>query len=696
MTASRSVGSSCVLALLVCAAPLRAETEAEIELGYEFVGGDFGSEKFNEYRDAGPGLVGRGRVFYVPETLTGMYFEGAFHNPGNRDQAYEVRVGRWEKFALDLHMSQLPHVFSRRAASPYGDGSAGSDSVLALPGGFVRTPAGLAGSLTAFGIAERLAVRQRNWSADLSFQATDNLVFHSAYELLDKQGSRPNSLLFGFFTNFVEVAEPVDEKTHNTEAGLSWRGDTWTFDLSYEGSSFRNEFDSSIIDNPIQAVDIVGTSSRGQLAGDPDNTSHQLSAAWTSSLPQLGFPARVSASLSYALRSQDEGFLATTVNTALAAPAILQEDLDGDVRSLVGNVQLIARPRPGLTVKARYRLHDHDNRTDAVFLSGRVQQDANVSLGTLVAPSRDFRRQSASLDLGMRLSGRTRVSGGYEWQNWNRDRFREVTHVNEHIARLRLDTRVGDQTRVRLGYEHGRRNGNDYEVVDPTNLLSVRTYDQADRRRHKLDLFVTRPLGDRAELTFRGGFEDSDFNDSDHGLTDSYSWHAGTDLSMQVSEEVQLAAYYVFERGYQTVRAREWNPGIGNTPAGDWKSRLDDRAHTIGVEATFELTSKLTASMGWDFHFGKVEQGAAGDLIGAGAFDFPSVKNNWQIAHATLEYALSEQLMIKTGYRLERYNGDDFRIDGLGLNTTGSDVYLGDLTEDYRASIIAASFVYTF
>ena len=100
--------------------------------------------------------------------------------------------------------------------------------------------------------------------------------------------------------------------------------------------------------------------------------------------------------------------------------------------------------------------------------------------------------------------------------------------------------------------------------------------------------------------------------------------------------------------------------------------------------------------MGWDFHFGKVEQGASGNIAGSGAFDFPSVKNNWQVAHATFEYTLSERFQVKAGYRLERYNGDDFRVDGLGLNTTGSDVYLGDLTDDYRANIVAVSFVYAF
>ena len=86
-------------------------------------------------------------------------------------------------------------------------------------------------------------------------------------------------------------------------------------------------------------------------------------------------PARVAGTLAYGLLHQDESFLPHSANPAGANPALPQNDLDGDVRTLLANLVVTARPRPELNVVGRYRYYDRANETDSVVFTSRVRND---------------------------------------------------------------------------------------------------------------------------------------------------------------------------------------------------------------------------------------------------------------------------------------------------------------------------------
>jgi MtrB/PioB family decaheme-associated outer membrane protein len=670
-------------ACLTAAPQVGAEgMRGKFETGYQFASGDFGSEKYNQYRDEGAGPIANGSFFVEPGP-EGLELEGSFANPFNRDQEYRLDLRRFGVFDATFGMSQLPVPLSQTSRSAWGTGGAtGSTVMLALPAGFVRTPAGLVNSLATQSSGEDIGFRQRNWDGAIGFAIGERSRLEATYEQIDKQGSH---FLQGSwrFTNFVQFARPLDEKTHNVNAGFHTSGEDWTASLEYDGSYFDNRFNALELANPIQSVASASSGDIARLALAPDNSSHQLRATFGSAVP-APFPTQVSGSLAYAMAYQDEDFLPYTANSFYANPALPQGDLDGEVRSLVGSFRVVARPTKELRVLARYRVHDRDNQTDAITLSFSGRGDTDLQADSRTVHGYDYRRQTGGVDARYRLTRATSLTGGYEWQNWNRDSQREVTHLNEHIGRAGVQTRVSSQVTARLSYEYRTRSGNSY---DEPGLIGFRSYDLADRVRNDVRLSTTWLPCDELSLTFSGGYLDDDFDDSDYGVDSSEVWNVGTDAGWAPHERVSTSAYYHFERRREKLLANN---------AADWTSRFDDNGHNAGVRVDVVLLpGKLDGELGWSFQTARARTRASGD--NGSAVDWPTIDDTFQVFTAFLDYAVDEDLTLRTGYRFERFDADDFHVDGLGLNGTGgNDVYLGDLTENYDGHHFITSVVFSF
>ena len=141
----------------------------------------------------------------------------------------------------------------------------------------------------------------------------------------------------------------------------------------------------------------------------------------------------------------------------------------------------------------------------------------------------------------------------------------------------------------------------------------------------------------------------------------------------------------------------------------DWQSRNESRFHSLGANVVVvAIVDRLELELGYQLHRGVEEMGSGAIRgfvgtggVGVGAdqgvgFDYPDVEEMLHVATATATLRVDEALKLVARYRFEAFEIRDYRTDDLGPYLGGSDVYLGNVVEDYDAHVLVLSAVLDF
>jgi MtrB/PioB family decaheme-associated outer membrane protein len=739
-TTKRWIGFSfctCAALLLLGAGSAGADTEVpgvplvvsgEIEVGGRTTFGDDSETQFEKYRDLGEGVFG-GFKFLVEDDQTRYYLRGRGENPGYDDQRYQVEFGRYGQFKIDLFYKELPQVFSNDAMSLYtrqgGNEFLLPANVQTRISGAADPEAQLEIELESAGSVD-LRFRQFEGGGGVEVTPLEGLTLFSRYRLQDRQGNRAFAMDWGSpGGNFVNFAAPVDDQLHEVSAGGDYAVGRANFGISYTGSFYENQYRGVTADNPLVDTDADGAASRGRSSLDPDNSAHMINLSMSTLLP-TPFPARVTGSFAYGIRLQDEDFLPHTVNTALVSPDLPESNLDGKVHTLLANVVGTMRPTDDLTVTARYRYYDFDNDTDRIRFDEKVENDEAIDATAHTTVPNDYTTHTAELDGAYGFTDDVTGHLGYEFEHWRRSKDRQVRDLYEHGPNAKVDWKIDDRTKLQASYGFRVREGDDYETYATINRIldtpqddnpaaetrGLKRYDQADRYGHRANalLFVT--PSDTVELTFSGGLQSWNYNDSRFGVQDELSWFAGWEAYWQACERLAIGAYYSYEKTRRVMKSR-WRPRDFAVPptviddqVNDWRTKMRTRTHTAGIN--FDV---IAVPDFLDFRFGyeinhaweKTDTSSPEGSVGIGFFsggdtpyDYPTVKDILQAVTAQAIAQVSENVEIRTGYRYENFLIRDYRTDSLGPYRGGEDIFLADTLDDYQAHILTATAVVTF
>ncbi|MBI4390970.1 MAG: MtrB/PioB family decaheme-associated outer membrane protein [candidate division NC10 bacterium] len=732
--------------------PARAESDlgpvvltGEVEVGGRGVSGDWGSSEYEEYREQRPGIFGNARLLL--EGKEGKYyFEGSATDIAERDQHYEVASGRYGRYRLELEFDEFVHVFSNTARTLYTNEGGG---VLSFPDATQSTIEGLGtNALKSAALQSALSgatgvplrFRLQTGRVGLFYRPLAELEVNAGYWVQEKEGTRPFGMGFGSpGGTFVNVAAPIDERTHEVTGGIQVARDTWSLRLDYTGSFYENDLDTMTVDNPLQAApDAVAGPSRGRTDLAPDNSAHTVSLSAAVTLP-VGFPARFAGTFSYGMRFQDDAFIPHTINSAISDPSLTlpASSLDAEVRTLLANLVLTGRPSRELNLTARYRFYDYNSDIPILAFPGHVINDQGAAVvETRLNTPMDHHIHNASLDASYRLARPTTLKLGYEWERWDRSEHREVTRTDEHTAKAAVDYKPATWALLRVGYRFGIRRGTDYstfahlahtiadeadfsDAVLTSQSTLLRKFDEGDRNRHQADLMAQLSPREDLTLTFTGGYGLTDYNNPPLGLVEDERWSVGTDIGYRPLSWLALSTWYTFEN-IQFKQDSRWRAVVSGAavddPVNNWSSTSQDLVHTAGVGAEMVLIpDRLDASLSYVLEIAKAKtlaQGIAGTTSatndGGNAVDWPDIKDTLQTFIAALRYHLQKNLTVKAEYRFEHFNLSNFKTDGLepfmaNSNVNGSgtvspslDVFLGDRVDDYVAHIIALSLIYRF
>jgi MtrB/PioB family decaheme-associated outer membrane protein len=344
--------------------------------------------------------------------------------------------------------------------------------------------------------------------------------------------------------NLIELPEPIDQTVNDFRVTADLARERWQLQLSYNLSFFQNDVDALIADNPLRITDSPlsaagsSTPARGRLSLAPDNLAHTVGLTGGLNLP---WRSRLTGTFAYGWRFQDQAFLPHTINSAIVNPGLTlpANNLDGDVRTLLATLRFTSRPFRDITVAARYRFYDLDDRSPALIFPTEVVTDTTLSTEGVARSRFSYTKHNAGADVGWRLLTPLALKVGYEWERWDRDaQHREAPLTDEHTPKISLDYTPLDWLLLRASYAHSWRRISDYNTfahlahtvleeealqreIPQSQSVLLRKYDEADRDR--VDLLIQLIPFDTLTFTPTLSFRNDDYTNSPLGLQDHKS-----------------------------------------------------------------------------------------------------------------------------------------------------------------------------
>lgn len=725
------------------------------ELGGRTVTGDFGSAKYEEYRDLRPGLFGN-LHFLVEDGEQEDFFRGWLTKIGEHDQRYELEAGRWGIGRLRLFYGELPVPLSNQARSPYLSGS----DALRLPPGFQERVGMFTGALRSQVLRSELADTARpvrlghqlkQGEADLSTMLLPGLELAAGYRIWDRQGTSPLGVGFGSpGGNFAVVPAPLDQQIHEVTSAIRMARELWNLELQYVGSWFENDVDALRVDNPLTAVDRTSAAAVGQISRSPDNEAHNFQLTSGLALP-IGIPARLTVTGGYGFRLQDEDFLPHTINSAiLAMPTaglldLPQDSLEGEVETWLANVLLTAEPVRNVDLDFHYRYYRYDNETQAIAFPAHVVNDQGFTAETLIAEPNSYSRHDADASVGWQVVDPVRFELGYEFERWSRDESRNVRDTDEHGGHAAVTVVAGPSLRFNAVYEAAVRRKDDYdpfasienmhlpsELDDMTRLNfqlpELRKYSQADRKRQEAALIATWLPLDSLDVTLSVNWAQNDFDHTDYGVKDHEAYSAGIDVGYQATDWLRVFGGYTFTDSEYRMRGR-WRPRSFAPPVtlvddvrNDWSTDSEERAHFFNLGGTIDLIpDRLELELSYLIQDAEAQtrsESRPGFLPappvtptasdGGFAPDYPDIEDTYQFFQAIARYRVSDRWTLKGGWRWEKFATQNYKLDdldpfeptsnisGSGVISPSNDIFLGNRIGDYDAHIFMLSVELSF
>jgi len=638
------------------------------------------SAKFGEYNglgEEGGYFIGDLNARYRGKDAAYWNVDAA--NLGLDTRSLNVEGGRQGRYKVLLDYQELPHFVSDSAQTPFA-GSGGAS--LTLPAGF---PANTTALMPLAGTLRQvdLETTRKALGAGASWTPARTWQFGANFRHETREGKLGTS--GAFFVNAAQLVRPVDYVTDQLDASASYTGTRLQAKFAYYGSSFSNDVPSLTWQNPFTAPGFPGAVA-GQLALPPDNQFHQISVTLGY---QLAERTRATADIAVGRGTQDQQFLAPTLNTTLAAPALPRASLDGQVDTVNANLEVNSAVTDRLRLKAAYLYNDRDNQTPQSTYSW-------VTTDMFVAPSPranlpySFTQDKLQLRADYKAAPRITTSAGYDFDSVART-FQEADTTRENTVWARLATRHVDAVDLTFKYAYSERRYSSYqavpEITPPENPL-LRKYNMADRTRNRGELRASIAAAETVSLAIQFDASGDDYSNSTIGLTSGREVNLGGDVTWMVAEQTSLH----FFANWQEIRSEQSGSQAYSTP--DWSGENKDTINLLGVGVKhIALQNKL--EFGADFTVMRTK-GAVSVDTGASEPAFPDLTTSRGSLKLYANYRLKDNVSLRAGYWYELYDSANWALDGVAPDTIPNVLTFGQLAPHYRVHLIALSARYKF
>jgi MtrB/PioB family decaheme-associated outer membrane protein len=648
-----------------------------VEAGLGYVSKD--SFKFGEYT----GLNQQGGFFVGNASVRFRGEDAAYWNIDASDLGLDSRSlnaegGRQGTYKVYFKYKELPHFISDSVQTPFL--GVGSDS-LTLPSGWVQA-ASTTGMTALPGSLHRadLDTKRQRVSVGAALIPAPEWQYGINVRHETKEGMQRIAGTFLFST--AQLVEPVDYVTDQVEVFASYTGTKWQSRFSYYGSLFRDGNSSLTWQNPYTPV---SGASAGQLALPPDNQFHQVLASVGY---QFSERTRATADLAFGRMTQDENFLAPTLNTTLAVPALPRNSLDGKVNTVNANLKLSSAVTDKLRLNAAYIYNDRDNKTPPADFPW-VSTDRTVNAARTYLPY-SFTQETLKLSADYRILKSIRTSVGFDNDSHKRT-FQESEKTRENTFWGKVSAQARDNVDVSLKLTHGERDHSGYAPVSGITVTEnplLMKYYMANRTRNGAGLRVDVAAGEAVNFGFGADVARDQYTDSAIGLTESKDFSLNGDASVLLTKKTSLH----FFLNHEEIHSQQAGSQAFSTP--DWTGENDDTIDVAGFGVKrVVLTKKL--DVGADYTLTQTH-GAVTVDAGTPSAPFPDLQSRLDTLKFYATYHLKDNISLQGAYWYERYHSENWALDGVAPSTISNVLAFGEQPPSYHVNVITLALRYRF
>lgn len=500
---------------------------------------------------------------------------------GYRDQRFTGEYRLIGKLKASVDWNQIPLFISADTRTLYNETEPG---VFRLPDSMqTSNQAGLTTIRNFVNDATGFETRTRRniGTFDLIYNANRDVDLKFTVTSSRRAGAIPYGATFGF-SNLIELPAPIDQRTTDAKALLEWANPHALVSVGWDGSWFTNNVERMIWDNPLKITDAPSYATaysdgkgpaQARMALWPDSMLQYVHGTGSITTPGRG---RLTAYLAVGASTQNASLLPHTINSMIPVVPLERATADTEVRNTMFNVQYVVRPFRVLSLNARYRYGDVDNRTPHFETLGRVRFDGVLDDAASSPEPEPYsvRRKNFDVDGSIGAIPYASVKIGYSGAITDRT-FRIWETTTENTMRVSVDTTGNRFVTFRALFERGTREG---EGFDRHGILEavgeqpgMRHYDIADRDRKRFTLIATVMATAMFGVNASAGVGREDYPDSEFGLKrlDSDQYSVGFDFIP--GDRVGVNVVYAWEDYGSLTQSRSASPGVQFTdPRRDW------------------------------------------------------------------------------------------------------------------------------
>lgn len=537
-----------------------------------------------------------------------------------------------------------------------------------------------------------------------------------------------------FNTPGIEVPEPIDYRTTEVTAGMSYEGKRGFVRADYTGSFFRNRTSTLVFDNPFWFNDQLASRfrfRRTQVDLPPNNDVHSLRVSGAYSLPPWN--TRLAGALRVSFWKQNDAFLPFTLNTSIVAPAgalpsgttptdlaaLPQSSLNGQATSLASDLAFTTRPRESVRLAVRYNSFNWEDERDAIEFPGYAAtgdsswDERHPPGGKPIAVRlHPYFRQRSSANVVWKPRESVAWQNEFAWEGWNREN-REVAHTDEWIGKTQLILKTNQRFYSKWNYSYADRIPQ--EPYDPClEFVLLRKFDQAHRIRHNAGFLFQ--VNANAKLNFSGSYayRSSRYDERLFGQAMTLNGFFVVDANIIPND--RFAAYVNFTRDRTRSTANlisktgRVDYSLANTFIRDQNDRVDSLG--AGFDANF-LDNRVNWNVSYSYAFSRLRIGTTNPypldtqaLLDATAYPLPDIEMRFHEARTNLTYQVRPAVQIGVRYSFEPRSVADFTTDLMGTGYIAlaaapetlmpRRIFLNARDSSYHAHIAAAFLRYSF
>ncbi|MCW5634047.1 MAG: MtrB/PioB family decaheme-associated outer membrane protein [Rubrivivax sp.] len=625
--------------------------------------------------DKGPQLLLEGDLRLRDDD--GTHGRVRFADLGLDSRAVALEAGREGAFDLRIGLSGVPRRFGEGARTPFVGAGTGLQT---LPAGYP------AGTTAAMPLASTLAPVALGYDREraelvLGWQVAPRWTTQLSMRNDWRSGTQRQA--GSFFANSSQLVVPLEQRTDRFEASAAYEAGPWQASVTVHASAFNERVRAVQWSNPFTPV-IAGADS-GQLAMAPTNRFQQvLAAAGWDVTPRI----RVSGEAAFGRMTQDEPYLAATLNPNLAVGALPAASFDGVVDTFDAGARASLLLDGGARVQGSYARNVHDNRS-ASRAYPAVSTDMFVGAAARVNQPFSFTRDRFKLT-GDLPTAFARLSAGAELDFRSRT-LQEVASTEEATVWARAALRPIAGISMSMKLAHAQRDGDDYGVatwITPPENPLLRKFNLADRRRDGGDFRADMAVTDAISVGVNAGFARDRYTRSSIGLTDGRMSTGGVEVAAAITDDTQAHAFGQVER----VRSRQ--AGSQAFAAADWTGEHRDRVDLLGAGVRHRMFGGAL-DIGADVVFSRASSRVRVDAGVAGG-DIPQAETDLDSLRVRVGWQLSEQVALTGTYGYERMRSADWRLDGVAPDSVPNLLALGELAPAYRVHVLRLGLRYRF